>query len=189
MAYKNKKFGELLGTLIKEKGWTKKRVAKSVGVAESTIGKYIKEGRVPEEKILDKIAKLFGTTHEALLFGEKPPVKAKEYDTKPLKDDSCIHEHPFLEKYWGMVTKLIEVLEGVNKVNAEAIAHKLHIFHKTKDVVSPKQILMSDKLLRTLDHNQWLLAGRPERRKVDSLKDGQEDRRKATVENRLYSFM
>jgi transcriptional regulator with XRE-family HTH domain len=178
MAYKNKKFGELLGTLIKEGGWTKKKVAMSVGVAESTIGKYIREGRVPEEKILGKIAKLFKMTPKELLFGKNP-----------LKDNSSIHEHPYLDKYREMVMKLVEILEGVNKVNAEAIAHKLHVFHKTKDIASPKQISMSSELLRTLNYKQWLLAGKPERRKVNHLRSGKKERRKLQVENRIYSFL
>ncbi|KAF0145067.1 MAG: putative HTH-type transcriptional regulator ImmR [Nitrospirae bacterium] len=72
MADKNPEFGKRLEYMMKSAGFSKKKLADTIGASPSAIGTYIKEGRIPEAPILYKIAQSLKKSMEELLTGELP---------------------------------------------------------------------------------------------------------------------
>lgn len=50
-----------------EKGWTQEELAHRIGVKQSTVAKWEREGAVYRKKTREKLANVFGVTEEAFL--------------------------------------------------------------------------------------------------------------------------
>ena len=61
------KFGEILRTLIEERGITQKELAQQLNIAPSTMGSYVQGAREPDFETLRQLARCFGVTTDYLL--------------------------------------------------------------------------------------------------------------------------
>ncbi|MBR5289732.1 MAG: helix-turn-helix transcriptional regulator [Erysipelotrichaceae bacterium] len=66
------KFGELLQTLRKEKGWTQQQLADLLHVTNKTVSKWERNEAYPETATLIELSKLFQISLDDLLNGKKP---------------------------------------------------------------------------------------------------------------------
>lgn len=111
MAYRDKEFGERLEKLIKENDFSNEKVAGDVDLSASTIGKYINDGRVPVESILNKIADVLGVTAQELRYGKKTSeaivTGVREvmapYDEAPADWNALLNS--FNRKQWSLAGK------------------------------------------------------------------------------------
>ena len=60
-------FAERLRELRKRYGWTQEQVGKEIGVEKTTISNYERGGRMPAQRILMQLAKLFDVTYDYLV--------------------------------------------------------------------------------------------------------------------------
>ena len=65
--------GHILEVLLEEKNMTLEEFAKKIGVDEKTATHYVKNGILPSEKILKKIAKLLKVSTNFLTSGVDDP--------------------------------------------------------------------------------------------------------------------
>ena len=66
-----KRFGDLLQELRKEKGWTQQQLADLLNVTNKSVSKWERNEGYPETGTLLEISKLFGITVDDLLNGRK----------------------------------------------------------------------------------------------------------------------
>jgi transcriptional regulator with XRE-family HTH domain len=65
-----KKFSEILGDLMKEKGISQSALSRHLGISQQTVGTYLNKGYEPSFDIMIKIAKFFCVSMD-FLFGLK----------------------------------------------------------------------------------------------------------------------
>ena len=61
--------GRRIAALRKERQWTQEQLADFVGVARITVSSWETDTRTPHRKVMNDLARLFGTT-AAQLYGE-----------------------------------------------------------------------------------------------------------------------
>lgn len=71
------KIGDRIGTLLKEKGYTQKSLAKQVGVTEAAMSRYLSNQREPKLDVVASFAKALNTTTDYLIYGD---VKFESFD-------------------------------------------------------------------------------------------------------------
>ena len=69
-------FGVRLRTAIARAGLTQSEVARQLGLDRSVVTHWIKDSQAPEPALLPDLARILGTTFEALLLGDDVPSRA-----------------------------------------------------------------------------------------------------------------
>lgn len=87
---KNLTFGENLRHVRKACGLRLVDVSKQTGLDMATLSVYETDERVPPQDVIDRLAKLYGTTSKALCV--KPPMLKLPKGLKQLVDDKTISE-------------------------------------------------------------------------------------------------
>ena len=135
-----------------------KKFAEDLGILPATVNSWIKNERFPKQEQLEKIRKKLGLNINWLLTGSGPPYL---YDKPSKSGDKVVQirdtEQYYEERYKAeedkYVEKLLKILRGDDTQNKKVIKHSLDIMAD------------GDMELYLLDHNEWIDAGKPERRR------------------------
>lgn len=116
-------FYDIFSALCAERGMSKNRAAKEIGLSNSTVTKWKKTSATPDSATLAKISKYFGVSMDFLL--EIPPessvMKKGESDNAELLQDLRDEERVLLQVTKGMTTEQIKkmaefarIMKGTN---------------------------------------------------------------------------
>ncbi len=156
-----KEFKKHVFSLIGEHPYT---WAKNKGIKRGVIDQ-LKREKIPGPKILNQLANALETDVNYLLTGKKTVESYDEDSIESLESGPGIDDASLIKKHEETVIKLIEILEGTNRHNAKAIIASINALYITKDITGPGTSLSDSAYLRSLNHKQWVMAGKPERRK------------------------
>ena len=112
----------------------------SVGLSNGIITRIFTHDKIPTSPHLITISKALGKSIDWLLTGEEPSgTKPEEYGKNTMSHGKTKEgQSPvYTGEHEELVTKLIEILDGPNRSNAEAIEQNVNAFHQTKDVPIP----------------------------------------------------
>ena len=111
----------------------------SVGLSNGIITRIFTHDKIPTSPHLITISKALGKSIDWLLTGEDLAGKTPEvYGADKLAHGKVREgQAVYAGKHEVLVTKLVEILDGPNRSNAEAIEQNVNAFHQTKDVPIP----------------------------------------------------
>ncbi len=95
------------------------------------------------------IASTLGITADVLLSDKKTLEKTGADDTKCVSEDIVfLNTYPRSKEHRELIHKLIDILEGANRVNAKAIEQNINAFHLNKDADIPDALSASNDKAR-----------------------------------------
>lgn len=110
--------------------------AKICGIHSPTIHNYLKGLYSPKGDNLEKIAQAAGISI-AELCGEKPESSPVNGEIIPYMGPERRRGWPYSQEELEYTNKLVAILKGKNKKNAQAIKQNIDAFYETRDVEIP----------------------------------------------------
>ena len=121
-------FGERLSNLLKQRGLTKSRLARKIGVSHVSVGKYVR-GRVPQARILQKISVCLGVPIEELLTSPAPFPKF----TDPAFAEQMKQEHKFSLFWEGLGERLLTYPAAERERLCKSMKNVLDLYEWRRD--------------------------------------------------------
>lgn len=137
-------FSERLLEVMKEKGYTKYRVAKALNMSATTISNYLNNKTKPDTTKLEVLSRLLGVNRSWLLTGE-----GEKYRSVAVGEDTCSATHSVKEDDSELTRHLVEIMDK-QASSLKAKDDQVSMLISTNELLLRKITPLLEKLMEKL---------------------------------------